>query len=173
MLPLDAVQVRTLAHFIDTLVATRSAIPTGPLHYRALQDLKIKILHQSSSYQVMGQIPRRPLHTVVGNSASHLLFFPNSETKGHDCDLVRCLEFRLECSLSGSENEGKVDTSESTTPYQQSRVEGSFPSLIVLSENQEWNGCSYQVGQPYSNCLCEQDGAPAMTQLCSLALWIW
>ena len=79
--------------------------------------------------------------TVVGNSASHLLLFPNNKTGSHNC-----------------EDGGKVDTSGSTTPHELSRVEGSFPSLTVLSENQEWNNCSYQVRQPYSNCLCKQDG---------------
>ena len=58
LLSLDAVQVSTLAHFIGTLVATRPAVPTGPLHYHALQDLKIKSLNQSSSYQVVGQITK-------------------------------------------------------------------------------------------------------------------
>ena len=58
LLSLDTVQVRTFVHFISTLVATRPAVPTGPLHYRALQDLKIKTLHQSSSYQVMGQVTK-------------------------------------------------------------------------------------------------------------------
>lgn len=58
LLPLDTVQVRTLAHFICTLVATRPAVPTRLLCYRALKDLKIKTFHQSSSYQVMGQVTR-------------------------------------------------------------------------------------------------------------------
>ena len=38
---LDGIQVRTLAHFIGTLVDTRPAVPTGPLHYRGLQDFTI------------------------------------------------------------------------------------------------------------------------------------
>ena len=58
LLSLDTVQVRTFAHFIGPLVATRPAVPTGSLHYRALQDLKIKTLHQSSSYQAMGQVTK-------------------------------------------------------------------------------------------------------------------
>ena len=58
LLSLDAVQVRTLAHFIGTLVATRPAVSTEPLYYRALQDLKIKTLHQSSFNQVMGQVTK-------------------------------------------------------------------------------------------------------------------
>ena len=58
LLSLDTVQVRTFAHFIGTLVATRPAVPTGPLQYRALQDLKIKTLHQSSSYQAMRQVTK-------------------------------------------------------------------------------------------------------------------
>ena len=57
-LPLDTVQVRTFAHFIGTLVTTRPAVPTGPLHYCALQDLKIKTLHRSPSYQAMGQVTK-------------------------------------------------------------------------------------------------------------------
>ena len=56
LLSLDAVQMRTLAHFIGTLVATKPAVPLGPLNYHVLQDLKIRTLHQSSSYQMMGQI---------------------------------------------------------------------------------------------------------------------
>ena len=59
LLSLDAVQVRTLAHFIGTMVATRPAVPTEPLYYHALQDLKIKTLQESSSYQVMGQITKK------------------------------------------------------------------------------------------------------------------
>ena len=51
-----------------------------------------------------------------------------------------------------------MDASGSTTLHQLSRVEGRFPSLTVLSENQEWNNCSYQVKHPYNNCLYKQDG---------------
>ena len=43
---------------------------------------------------------------VVGNSASHLLLFPNSKTGSHDSDWVRCLKFRLGCSLSRSKMGG-------------------------------------------------------------------
>ena len=66
-----------------------------------------------------------------------------------------------------------MGTSGSTTPHQLSRVEGSFPSLSVLSENQEWNNCSFQVNNHIAIAYANKMGGPAMIQLCSLALWIW
>ena len=90
-------------------------------HYCALQDLKIKTLHQLEMVQVTKEV-----QVDLRWWATQLPIFPNSETRGHNYDRVRCLEFRLRCSLLGSENGGKVDTSGSTTPHQLSRVEGNF-----------------------------------------------
>ena len=101
--------------------------------------------------------PGRP--TMVGNSAAHMLLFSNSEARGQDRDRVRCLKFRLGCSLSRGENRGEVDTTGSTTTHQLFRVEGSFPSFTILSENQQWDKCSHQVRQPHSHCLHKQDGS--------------
>ena len=41
LLSLERVPVKDLACLIGTLVATKPAVWTGPLHYRALQDLKV------------------------------------------------------------------------------------------------------------------------------------
>ena len=46
LLLLERVPLKTLACFIGMLVATKPAVWTGSLHYRALQDLKIRSLHQ-------------------------------------------------------------------------------------------------------------------------------
>ncbi|XP_065902073.1 uncharacterized protein [Dysidea avara] len=51
LLSLDRIPMRTLACFIGTLVATKPAVWTGPLHYRALQDMKIRSLRQHPHYQ--------------------------------------------------------------------------------------------------------------------------
>ena len=50
ILSAGSIQIRTLAHFIGTLVATKPAMPLGPFHFRALQDLKTQALicHQST-----------------------------------------------------------------------------------------------------------------------------
>ena len=53
LLQKEWISVRDLAGLIGTLVATRPAVWTGPLHYRALQDLKIQVLHQHQSYQTL------------------------------------------------------------------------------------------------------------------------
>ena len=45
------------------------------------------------------------------------------------------------------------------TPHQLFRVEGSFPSYTILSENQEWDKFSHQVRQPHSHFLRKQDGS--------------
>ena len=46
LLTMKHVQIKTLAHFIGTLVATKPAIPLSHLHFRGLQDMKIQTLHQ-------------------------------------------------------------------------------------------------------------------------------
>ena len=51
LLSLKKVPVRDLACLIGTLVATKPAVWTGSLHYRALQDLKIRSLWQHPSDQ--------------------------------------------------------------------------------------------------------------------------
>ena len=51
LLSLKKVPVRDLACLIGTLVATKPAVWTGSLHYRALQDLKIRSLRQHPSDQ--------------------------------------------------------------------------------------------------------------------------
>ena len=51
LLSLKKVPVRDLACLIGTLVATKPAVWTGSLHYRALQDLKIRSLRQHLSDQ--------------------------------------------------------------------------------------------------------------------------
>ena len=51
LLALDRVPMKALACLIGTLVATKPAIWIGPLHYRALQDLKIRSLRQHPHYQ--------------------------------------------------------------------------------------------------------------------------
>ena len=50
LLSVGKTQIKTLAHFIGTLVATKPAVPLGPLHFRALQDLKTQALicHQAT-----------------------------------------------------------------------------------------------------------------------------
>ena len=53
LLQSELLPVRDLACLIGTLVATRPAVWTGPLHYRALQDLKIQTLRQHVSYQTL------------------------------------------------------------------------------------------------------------------------
>ena len=137
--------MRTLAHFIGTLVVTRPAVPTGALHYRALQDLKIRALHQSSSYQMMGQITKDVQVELQwwATQVPTCLLFSNSEARGQDHDRVRCLKFRLGCSLSRGENRGEVDATGMTTTHQLFRVDGIFPSFTILSENQEWDKCSH------------------------------
>ena len=57
ILSAGSIQIRTLAHFIGTLVATKPAVPLGPLHFRALQDLKTQALicHQAT-YQSLVQL---------------------------------------------------------------------------------------------------------------------
>ena len=52
LLSLKKVPVRDLACLIGTLVATKPAVWTGSLHYRALQDLKIRSLRQHPSDQI-------------------------------------------------------------------------------------------------------------------------
>ena len=49
----ELMPVRDLACLIGTLVTTRLAVWTGPLHYHALQDLKIQTLQQHPSYQTL------------------------------------------------------------------------------------------------------------------------
>ena len=51
LLSLDRVPVKALACLIGLLVATKPAVWTAPLHYRALQDLKIRSLRQHPHYQ--------------------------------------------------------------------------------------------------------------------------
>ena len=51
LLSLERIPMRTLACFIGTLVATKPAVWTGPLHYRALQNMKIRSLCQHPHYQ--------------------------------------------------------------------------------------------------------------------------
>ena len=96
---------------------------------------------------------------MVGNSAARMLLFSNCEARGQDYDRVRCIKFWLGCSLSRNENRGEVDATGSTTTHQLFRVEGSFPSFTILSENQEWDKCSHQVRQLHSHCLHKQDGS--------------
>lgn len=55
LLSAETVQIRKLAHFIGTLVATKAAVHTAPLHFRALQHLKITSLHKFQSYQARVQ----------------------------------------------------------------------------------------------------------------------
>ena len=49
LLSAGSIQIRTLAHFIGALVATKPAVPLGPLHFQALQDLTTQTLihHQN------------------------------------------------------------------------------------------------------------------------------
>ena len=52
-----SIQIRTLAHFIGTFVATKPAVPLGPLHIRALQDLKTQaVIHHQATYQSLVQL---------------------------------------------------------------------------------------------------------------------
>ena len=45
LLEMESVQIETLAQFIGTLVATKPAVPLGPLHFRALQHVKSQALN--------------------------------------------------------------------------------------------------------------------------------
>ena len=159
-LSLDAVQVRTLAHFIGTLVATRPAVPTGPLHYRALQDLKIKALCQSSSYQVMGQVTKE-VQLDLRWWATQLPTCCSSPIVKQEATIV----IESDASDSGwGAVYHRVKTGGRWTPVEAQHHVNYLELKAVFLAFQSFlktkNGITvlYQVRQPCSNCLCKQDG---------------
>ena len=121
LLSLDTVQMKTLAHFIGTLVATRPASSTDGAFTlscitRPQDNDTPPILILSDDGTDHQRCPGQP--TVVGNSAARMQLFSNSEARGQGRDRVRCLKFRLGYSLSRGENGGEVDATGSTTTHQ-------------------------------------------------------
>ena len=174
-LSLDVVQVRTLAHFIGTLVATRPVVPTGPLHYRALQDLKIKTLRKSSSYQVMGQVTKE-VQLDLRWWVTQLPTCCSSPIVKQEATIV----IKSDASDSGwGAVYQRVKTGGRWTPVEAQHhinyLELKAVFLAFQSFLKTKNGITVLIRS--DNCTAiayvNKMGGPAMTQLCSLALQIW
>ena len=175
LLSLDAVQMRTLAHFIGTLVATRPAVPTGPLHYRALQDLKIRTLHQSSSYQMVGQINKQA-QVDLQWWATQLPTCCSSPIVKQEATIV--IESDASNSGWGAVCQG-VRTGGRWTPVEAQHhinyLELKAVFLAMQSFLKTKNGTNVLIRSDNRTTIAyiNKMGGPAMTQLCSLALQIW
>ena len=175
LLSLDAVQMRTLAHFIGTLVATRPAVPMGALHYRALQDLKIRTLHQSSSYQMMGQITK-DVQVDQQWWATQLPTCCSSPIVKQEAKIV--IESDASNSgwgavCQGVRTEGRWMPQEAQQHINYLELKAVFLALQSFLKTK--NGINVLIRSDNRTAIAyiNKMGAPTMTQLCSLALQIW
>ena len=177
LLSLRKVPVRNLACLIVTLVATKPAVWTGPLHYRALQDLKIQSLQQHPSYQrsmSLSQEAQADLQWWLSDLSSHC-----SATM---LKLEASIVIESDASKSGWDavcqgvatgGRWQVDIGRSWMAHQFAGAPGSFSGSAVFSEGQYQCGSLDQVRQSHCHSLLEQDGQSHEIPACLLALEIW
>jgi len=151
-LSLERVPFRDLACLIGTLVATKPAVWTGPLHYRALQDLKIQALCQNPSYQRSVSLSEEALADLPSHCSAPML--------KPDASIVRCFQVRLGYSLSRGSNRWQVDSRGGWTPHQHFEAQGNVSDLAVISEGQVQCGSIDQVRKSHCHSLPEQNGQP-------------
>ena len=158
LLSLDRIPMRTLACFIGTLVATKPAVWTGPLHYRALQDMKIRSLRQHPHYQgsvSLSKEARVDLQWWCSELPSHCsapIWKPEAST------VIESDASKLGWggSLPRGTNWWQVDTRGDQVPHQLFGAQSNVSGLAVLSEGQNRYSSTGQVRQSHCNSLFEQ-----------------
>ena len=158
LLSLDRIPMRTLACFIGTLVATKPAVWTDPLHYRALQDKKIRSLHQHPHYQGSVSLSKEAqvdLQWWCSELPSHCsapIWKPEASTV-IESDASK-LGWGAVCQ--GVPTGGRWTLEETQVPHQLFGAQSNVSGLAVLSEGQNRYSSTGQVRQSHCNSLFEQ-----------------
>ena len=143
---MESVQIETLAQFIGTLVATKPAVPLGPLHFRALQQCEITSPESSDRHLPILDplVPgSRERFDVVGNSTFTTLYNANFKIGGLRCNGIRRFQLRLGSSLSGNLYWGEVDSLRISLPHQLFGAESSLLGTTDFHETEEQRRESY------------------------------
>ena len=176
LLSAGSIQIRTLAHFIVTLVATKPVVPLGPLHFQALQDLKTPALicHQAT-YQSLVQlsqaaqtdlqwwITQSPLPCSTTILRTEALVVTESDASRLGWGAV-CQEVHTGGTWTPSELNYHINYL---------KLKGAFLALQSSVKEMSNIGILIRMDDRTAITYINKMGGPAMSQLCCLALQIW
>ena len=169
-------QIETLAQFIGTLVATKPAVPLGPLHFRALQHVKSQALnHQAATYQSWAHLSKEaqkdlrwwrtqlPSHhsTSILRSEASIVMESNASNSGWGA------------ACQGIRTGGRWTPSESVYHINYLELKAAFLALQTFMRQKSRVGVLLRMDNRTAIAYVNKMGGPTLSPLCTLALQIW
>ena len=173
----EPIIVKDLAQMIGVLVATKPAVHTGALHYRALQDLKIQALRRHPSYQKPAQLTQEaksdlqwwivslPLHCLnpIVKPEATLTIESDASNSGWGKTCHRVRTGGRWTSLEVQEHINYLELKAAFLALQSFLKGRSNMAVLIRSDNRTAIAYLNKMGSPTRSHLC----------LLSLEIWEW
>ena len=176
ILTLETVQIKTLAHLIGTLVATKPAIPLAPLHFHSLQDLKVQTLrcHKASYHTTvhLSQEAQRDLQWWATQLPTHC---SNSIVKTEASVVIESdvSKSGWGAICQGVSTGGKWTAGKAASHINYLELTAAFLALQSFTKDLNNVGVLIRMDNRTAIAQINKMGGPTLSPLCCLALEIW